>query len=40
MLSLSVKTVSTCRAHIPEKMKLKSNADLRLYVVENGLREL
>lgn len=40
MLSLSVKTVSTYRVHILEKMKLKNNADLMLYVVENGLREL
>ncbi len=40
MLALSVKTVSTYRVHILEKMKLKNNADLMLYVVENGLREL
>lgn len=40
LLSLSVKTVSTYRVHILEKMKLKNNAELMLYVVENGLREL
>lgn len=40
ILSLSVKTVSTYRVHILEKMKLKNNADLMMYVVENGLREL
>ncbi|BBJ00136.1 DNA-binding response regulator [Ferrigenium kumadai] len=40
ILALSVKTVSTYRVHILEKMKLKNNAELMLYVVENGLREL
>ena len=38
-LSLSVKTVSTYRTHILEKMKLKNNAELTLYVMENGLKE-
>jgi two-component system invasion response regulator UvrY len=38
-LSLSVKTVSTCRARILEKMKLKNNAELTFYVMENGLSE-
>ncbi len=38
-LSLSVKTVSTYRAHILEKMKMKNNAELISYVVENGLRD-
>jgi two-component system invasion response regulator UvrY len=38
-LSLSVKTVSTYRAHILEKMKLKNNAELTYYVMENGLKE-
>lgn len=38
-LSLSVKTVSTYRAHILEKMKLRNNAELTFYVVENGLRD-
>jgi two-component system invasion response regulator UvrY len=39
ILSLSVKTVSTYRGHILEKMKLKNNAELTFYVMENGLRE-
>lgn len=39
MLSLSVKTVSTYRAHILEKMKLKNNAELTYYVMQNGLME-
>jgi len=38
-LSLSVKTVSTYRAHILDKMKLKSNAELIFYVMNNGLQE-
>ncbi len=38
-LSLSVKTVSTYRAHILEKMKLKNNAELTYYVMQNGLME-
>jgi two-component system invasion response regulator UvrY len=38
-LSLSVKTISTYRAHILEKMKLKNNAELTYYVMNNGLRE-
>ena len=36
-LSLSVKTVSTYRTHILEKMKLKNNAELTFYVIQNGL---
>ena len=36
-LSLSVKTVSTYRAHILEKMNLKNNAELTYYVIHNGL---
>ncbi|MDH4234211.1 MAG: response regulator transcription factor [Gallionella sp.] len=36
-LSLSVKTVSTYRAHILEKMELKNNAELTYYVIHNGL---
>lgn len=36
-LSLSVKTVSTYRARILEKMKLKNNAELTRYVLENRL---
>jgi DNA-binding NarL/FixJ family response regulator len=38
-LSLSVKTVSTYRTHILEKMNLKNNAELMLYVITNGLFE-
>ena len=38
-LSISVKTVSTYRTHILEKMKLKNNAELTYYVVQNGLRD-
>jgi len=38
-LSLSVKTVSTYRAHILEKMKLKNNAELIYYVIQNGLMQ-
>lgn len=36
-LSLSVKTVSTYRARILEKMGLQSNADLIRYVIQHGL---
>jgi len=38
-LSLSVKTVSTYRANILEKMKLKNNAELTYYVMQNSLQE-
>lgn len=38
-LALSVKTVSTYRAHILEKMKLKNNAELTYYVMHNNLKE-
>lgn len=38
-LSLSVKTVSTYRAHILEKMKLRNNAELIHYVMRNNLEE-
>ena len=34
---LCVKTVSTHRTHIPEKMKLKNKAELIFYVILNGL---
>ncbi len=37
LMSLSVKTISTHRAHILEKMKLKNNAELTLYAIQNGL---
>jgi DNA-binding NarL/FixJ family response regulator len=36
-LSLSVKTVSTYRSRILEKMSFKSNADMTAYALRNGL---
>jgi len=36
-LSLSVKTISTYRTRILEKMQMKTNAELTHYVIENGL---
>jgi DNA-binding NarL/FixJ family response regulator len=36
-LSLSVKTVSTYRSRILEKMGLRTNADLTSYALKNGL---
>ncbi|MDQ5987530.1 MAG: Response regulator GacA [Syntrophus sp. SKADARSKE-3] len=36
-LCLSVKTISTYRSHILEKMKLKNNAEITLYAVKNRL---
>lgn len=36
-MSLSVKTVSTYRSRILEKMKMKTNADLTRYAMENKL---
>ncbi|MFB3926126.1 MAG: response regulator [Syntrophales bacterium] len=36
-LSLSVKTISTYRARILEKMRMKSNADLIHYAIQNKL---
>jgi two-component system invasion response regulator UvrY len=36
-LYLSVKTVSTYRARVLEKMGMKSNADLTYYAIKNGL---
>jgi DNA-binding NarL/FixJ family response regulator len=36
-LSLSVKTVSTYRTRVMEKMKLASNSDLTYYAMKNGL---
>jgi DNA-binding NarL/FixJ family response regulator len=38
-LSLSVKTVSTHRARILQKMGLKHNADLTHYAMSKGLVE-
>jgi DNA-binding NarL/FixJ family response regulator len=37
MLSLSVKTVSTYRARVLTKMRMRNNAELTYYVVQNGL---
>ena len=36
-LSLSVKTISTYRSRILEKMKMKNNAQLTHYAIQNGL---
>jgi len=36
-LCLSVKTISTYRTHIIEKMKLKNNAEITLYAIQNKL---
>ncbi|HOF05197.1 MAG TPA: response regulator transcription factor [Syntrophales bacterium] len=36
-LCLSVKTISTYRSHIIEKMRLKNNAEITLYAVQNKL---
>jgi two-component system invasion response regulator UvrY len=36
-LSLSVKTISTYRARILEKMKMHTNAQLTFYAIKNGL---
>jgi len=38
-LSLSVKTVSTYRTRILEKMGMKNNAELTYYAIRNGLVE-
>jgi DNA-binding NarL/FixJ family response regulator len=38
-LNLSVKTVSTYRTRVLEKMAMKSNADLTYYAIKNGLIE-
>ena len=38
-LSLSVKTISTYRAHILEKLKMKNNAELMRYAIKNQLVE-
>ena len=37
LMSLSVKTISTHRAHILDKMRLRNNAELTLYAIRNGL---
>ncbi|MDT8285011.1 MAG: response regulator transcription factor [Thermovirgaceae bacterium] len=36
-LCLSVKTISTYRTHILEKMRMKNNAEITFYAVQNGL---
>jgi len=36
-MSLSIKTVSTYRSRILEKMRMKSNVDLTYYVIKNNL---
>ena len=36
-MSLSVKTVSTYRTRVMEKMNLASNSDLTYYALKNGL---
>jgi two-component system, NarL family, invasion response regulator UvrY len=36
-LCLSVKTISTYRTHILDKMKMKNNAEMTLYAVQNKL---
>jgi DNA-binding NarL/FixJ family response regulator len=38
-LTLSVKTVSTYRARVLEKMKMRTNAELTHYAVRHGLAE-
>ena len=38
-LNLSVKTISTHRARILEKMNMKNNAQLTFYAVENHIIE-
>ena len=38
-LSLSVKTISTYRARILEKMRMRTNAELTYYAVRHGLAE-
>ena len=36
-MSLSIKTISTFRTRVMEKMKLESNSDLTYYALKNGL---
>ena len=38
-LSLSVKTISTYRTRILEKLKMKNNAELMRYAIKNQLVE-
>jgi len=37
MLFISVRTVETHRAHVMQKLKLKTRAELVLYALANGL---
>ena len=37
LMCLSVKTVSTYRARVMEKMRLASNSELTYYALKNGL---
>ena len=37
--NLSVSTISTYRARILEKMRMKTNAELTRYVIKQGLEE-
>ena len=39
LLHLSVKTISTYRARVLEKMGLETNAELTVYAVRNGIVE-
>jgi len=39
LLHLSVKTISTYRARVLEKMGLQTNAELTVYAVRNGIVE-
>ena len=36
-MAISVKTASTYRTRVMEKMNLKSNSDLTYYALKNGL---
>src|SRR6267143_522463 len=38
-MNLSVTTISTYRARILEKMRMKTNAELTRYAIQNGLEE-
>ena len=38
-INISVKTVSTHREHILEKMKIKNNAELAHYAIKHGLTD-
>ncbi|MGE5497721.1 MAG: LuxR C-terminal-related transcriptional regulator [Syntrophothermus sp.] len=38
-LALSLKTISTYRARLLEKMKMKTNAEITYYAIQNKLVE-